>query len=134
MNKIKQWNGLSSDKILAGQIIKLYGKDIEPAVLTNPPSKETTSSISSVMTYHGNVKQKKIALTFDAGSDIAGHSILDVLKKHNVKATFFLTGKWVEKFPSYVRQIAEDGHEIGNHSYSHLDSLKISGSELKQEI
>jgi peptidoglycan/xylan/chitin deacetylase (PgdA/CDA1 family) len=132
--KIKQWNSLTSDTIYAGQILKLYGKDAEPQATVNRPNPDTTSAAPSLMTYHGNLMKKEIALTFDAGSDIAGIQILDVLKKYNVKATFFLTGKWAEEFPSYAKRIADEGHEIGNHSYSHPDPVKISAETLKQEI
>ncbi|MEH7073304.1 polysaccharide deacetylase family protein [Neobacillus drentensis] len=56
------------------------------------------------------------------------------MKKHNVKATFFLTGKWVEKYPNLAKRIAEEGHEIGNHSYSHPDAVKITTNAFKQDI
>jgi peptidoglycan/xylan/chitin deacetylase (PgdA/CDA1 family) len=65
------------------------------------------------------LQRNQIALIFDAGNDIAGISILDVLKKHNVRSTFFLTGRWVELYPDYAKRIAAEGHEIGSHSYSH---------------
>jgi peptidoglycan/xylan/chitin deacetylase (PgdA/CDA1 family) len=133
--KIKQWNGLTSDTIYVGQLLKLYGKNNEPQVPVPPPKHEAPPIGSvSVMIYHGNLQKKEIALTFDAGSDIAGIGILDVLKKHNVKATFFLTGKWAEKFPTYAKRIADEGHEIGNHSYSHPDPVQISSDQLKLEI
>ncbi len=134
VEKIKQWNGLTSDTINTGQVLKLYGKNAEPPSPAAPPTTEASSGAASVITYHGNVMKKEIALTFDAGSDIAGITILDVLKKHNVKATFFLTGKWAEKFPAYAKRIADEGHEIGNHSYSHPDPVKISTESLKVEI
>jgi len=57
--------------------------------------------------------QKRVALTFDAGSDDkAVDLILTELKKHDVKATFFLTGKFCEKFPAAVKKIADAGMEI----------------------
>ena len=117
VEKLKQWNNLESATIQAGQMLKLYGKDIEPAIPMNPPKQETPPvSSPSVLISNGSLKQKEIAFTFDAGSDAVGIRTLDVLKNHNVKATFFLTGKWAEKFPSYARRIANEGHEIGNHT------------------
>ena len=135
VEKLKQWNNLESATIQVGQILKLYGKNIEPVIPLNPP-KQVTPPVScpSVLISNGSLKQKEIAFTFDAGSDAVGIRILDVLKKHNVKATFFLTGKWAEKFPSYARRIANEGHEIGNHTYSHPDAVTISDSTLKLEI
>lgn len=61
-----------------------------------------------------------LALTFDGGSD-AGQSerILDELERRGVKATFFLTGEFITLNPRTVRRIAQDGHEVGNHTWSH---------------
>ncbi|WP_051633725.1 polysaccharide deacetylase family protein [Bacillus sp. UNC41MFS5] len=131
VEKIKQWNNLSSDAIYVGQILKLYGKNVEP---TPPKQDPPPTTASSVIISEGSPQQKQISLTFDAGSDAVGIRILDVLKKHNVKATFFLTGKWVEKYPGLAKKIAEAGHEIGNHSYSHPDAVKTTANALKQDI
>lgn len=59
---------------------------------------------------------------------------MDVLKKHKVKSTFFLTGNWADKFPQYAKRIADDGHEIGNHTYSHPDAIKTNSNIFKQDI
>ncbi|MGG1674927.1 polysaccharide deacetylase family protein [Neobacillus sp. NRS-1170] len=133
--KIKQWNNLKSDVIYAGQILKLYGKSVEPPPPVEPPKQDPPpTTASSVLISNGSLQKKEIALTFDAGSDAAGIAILDVLKKYNLKATFFLTGKWVEKYPYLAKRIADEGHEIGNHSYSHPDALKTTASAFKQDI
>ncbi|WP_066253409.1 polysaccharide deacetylase family protein [Neobacillus drentensis] len=135
VEKIKQWNSLPSDVIYVGQILKLYGKNAEPIPPAEPPKQEPTpTTASSVIISNGSLQQKKIALTFDAGSDAVGIGILDVLKKHNVKATFFLTGKWVVKYPSLAKRIADEGHDIGNHSYSHPDAVKTTTSAFKKDI
>jgi peptidoglycan/xylan/chitin deacetylase (PgdA/CDA1 family) len=79
--------------------------------------------------------QKVVALTFDDGpSPDYTPLILDILKKHNVKATFFLVGKHVEKYPEVARRIFAEGHEIGNHTYSHRDLVPSSKKKLKREI
>jgi peptidoglycan/xylan/chitin deacetylase (PgdA/CDA1 family) len=133
--KIKQWNHLSSDVIYEGQILKLYGKNVEPKPPAEPPKQDPPpTTASSVIISNGSLQQKKIALTFDAGSDAVGIGILDVLEKHNIKATFFLTGKWVVKYPSLAKRIAEEGHDIGNHSYSHSDAVKTTAAAFKQDI
>ncbi|MCL5291716.1 MAG: polysaccharide deacetylase family protein [Actinobacteria bacterium] len=68
----------------------------------------------------GDVKDKVIAFTFDAGASAeAAPAILDALKKKGLRVTFFLTGKWVEQNPALARRIASEGHEIGNHTYTH---------------
>jgi peptidoglycan/xylan/chitin deacetylase (PgdA/CDA1 family) len=137
VENIKQWNALPTNVINVGQLLKLYGKNaeqlpsIEPAKQDPPPPPTTASS---VLISNGSIQKKEIALTFDAGSDIVGIGILDVLKKHNVKATFFLTGKWVEKYPSYALRITAEGHDVGNHSYSHPDAVKTTAGAFKQDI
>jgi peptidoglycan/xylan/chitin deacetylase (PgdA/CDA1 family) len=69
---------------------------------------------------HGNRKKWVIALTFDDGpQEPYTGQILDLLAKYSIKATFFLTGEKVEQNPDIVRRIISDGHEVGNHSYSH---------------
>lgn len=80
--------------------------------------------------------EKVIYLTFDAGYE-AGYTpnILDVLKKHNVKATFFIVGNYLNTQPELVKRMNEEGHIVGNHTYSHPDMSKISDLEsFKKEI
>ena len=76
--------------------------------------------------YVGDANQKKIYITFDAGFENGNtERILDALKKHGVKATFFLVGNYFETQPKLVKRMAEEGHTIGNHTYSHPDMSKI---------
>ncbi len=76
--------------------------------------------------YVGDANQKKIYITFDAGFENGNtERILDALKKHGVKATFFLVGNYFETQPELVKRMAEEGHTIGNHTYSHPDMSKI---------
>ena len=78
---------------------------------------------------------KKIALTFDAawGNEDTG-KILEILKKNNVKVTFFMTGGWVESYPEDVKAILADGHDLGNHSENHKNMSQISDEEKKEEL
>lgn len=64
-------------------------------------------------------KEKNIALTFDDGPHEMTLLVLDVLKKHNAKATFFCIGRNVEKYPEILKKIISEGHIVGNHSYNH---------------
>lgn len=79
--------------------------------------------------------EKKIALTFDAawGNEDTGQ-ILDILKKHDVHVTFFMTGGWVESYPDDVKAILADGHDLGNHSENHKNMSQLSDSECKEEL
>jgi peptidoglycan/xylan/chitin deacetylase (PgdA/CDA1 family) len=64
---------------------------------------------------------KNIALTFDDGPNENTLSILEILKKYNTKATFFCIGKNIEKQPEILKRIVDEGHIVGNHSFSHSD-------------
>ncbi len=76
--------------------------------------------------YVGDTNKKEIYITFDAGFENGNtEKILDALKKHDVKATFFLVGNYFETQPELVKRMAEEGHTIGNHTYSHPDMSKI---------
>ena len=86
--------------------------------------------------YIGDTSKNIIYLTFDAGFENGNtEKILDSLKKHNVKATFFLVGNYIETSPELVKRMVEEGHTVGNHTYSHPDMSKISDEEsFKKEL
>jgi len=65
--------------------------------------------------------EKMIALTFDDGPGKFTVPILELLKEHNITATFFMEGSQVEDYPQIARQVFDAGHEIGNHTYTHFD-------------
>lgn len=67
-----------------------------------------------------NEGKKKVYLTFDDGPSIYTKDILDVLKRYNVKATFFVTGMNSEQYGDYYQKILDDGHSLGIHTYSHV--------------
>ena len=77
----------------------------------------------------------KVALTFDDGpSGSCTAVLLDGLKERNVKATFFLIGKSAEQYPELVKRMAEEGHIIGNHTYSHIQLSACSYEKAAEEI
>jgi len=77
----------------------------------------------------------QMALTFDDGpNDPHTMHLLDVLAKHNAKATFFLIGRYVRQRPDIARVIAAAGHEIGNHTDSHPNLILVSAGRLRQEL
>ncbi len=86
--------------------------------------------------YIGDVTQKKIYLTFDAGYENGCTAkILQILKKHDVQAAFFLVGNYMEKNADLVRQMVKDGHIVGNHTMHHPDMSKISDfSAFEKEL
>ena len=79
--------------------------------------------------------QKVVALTFDhSWGNKFTPSILDTLKQHNMKVTFFIMGPWAVKFPEVARRIAADGHEIASHGYRHENYGNMSAEWVKDDI
>lgn len=79
--------------------------------------------------------EKVIALTFDDGPDnVYTPAVLDVLKAKQVRATFFLIGNRIEEYAETTRRIIEEGHLIGNHTYSHPNTGKPLGQQLRAEL
>ena len=79
--------------------------------------------------------EPKIALTFDAAwGNEDTREIMEILKKHNVKVTFFMTGGWVDAYPDDVKYILSEGHDLGNHSENHKNMSQLSDAEKKTEL
>ncbi len=85
--------------------------------------------------YGVDLEEKKLAISFDAawGADCTP-TLLKILKEHNIKTTFFLTGIWVKEYPEMVKKIAEAGHELGNHSLTHPHCNTLSAEEFVEEL
>ena len=80
--------------------------------------------------YLGDTSQKVLYLTFDAGYENGcTEKILDTLKKHDVKATFFLVGNYIEKNADLVQRMVDEGHIVANHTMHHPDMSKIQDKE-----
>lgn len=89
----------------------------------------------NIMLYKADTNKKIIALTFDDGPDERfTPRILNVLQKHNVKATFFFLGTRVNKYPDIAKKVHEDGHVIGNHTYWHPELTKTGVKNMVWEI
>ncbi|MCU0317030.1 MAG: polysaccharide deacetylase family protein [Fimbriimonadaceae bacterium] len=85
--------------------------------------------------WRGETREKLISLSFDDGPRPEWiEKLLTILKANDVKATFYLVGKMVKLNPDQARKIAADGHEIGNHSYSHPNLSKVSDQDVLEEI
>lgn len=76
----------------------------------------------------------RIALTFDDGPGPYTERLLDGLKERGVKASFFLIGRSVKEYPEAVKRMEEEGHLIGNHTYSHVKLKGLSPEETRREI
>lgn len=84
--------------------------------------------------WHGRTDTASVALTFDDGPSADTELVLGVLKAEGVRATFFMVGRQVELQPQVARRILEDGHEIGNHSYTHPIYLFRSARETERQL
>ncbi|WNR46597.1 polysaccharide deacetylase family protein [Paenibacillus roseipurpureus] len=83
----------------------------------------------------GSSQEKKVALTFDDGPDTRfTPKVLDALKANGVKATFFVLGSMAYTHPDIIKRIVNEGHVIGNHSYSHENLPKLSADKFQNQI
>ena len=88
-----------------------------------------------VPVYSVETQEKKIALTFDAawGSDKTS-KIISICQENNIKATFFLVGFWVDKYPDKVKEIYNAGFDIGTHSETHPQMSKLTAFQIESEL
>lgn len=110
---------------------------IQGIVKVLPDSITVSNSVNGreLPIYCVETDKKQVALSFDAAwgnEDTA--TILDILKKHNIKVTFFMTGGWVESYPEDVKRILADGHDLGNHSENHKNMSQLSNEEKRSEL
>ena len=85
--------------------------------------------------YCVETEEPKVSVSFDAawGADDTDE-LLRILNENEVKATFFLCGYWVEKYPEEVKKIAEAGHDLGNHSASHPHMSQLTAAQITEEL
>ena len=101
--------------------------------LTNAQSVAATAR--SLPIYSVETSEKKVAISFDCawGVDYTD-KLLDIMKKNDVRCTFFAVEFWVEKYPEYAEKIVSAGHELGTHSRTHSYMSKLSEAEIKDEL
>lgn len=91
---------------------------------------ESSSNLSEALP-----RKKKIAITFDDGPHpVYTLKLLDGLAQRNVKATFFIIGESAERYPEVIKRIHDEGHLLGNHTYSHVQLTCISSTKAIEEI
>jgi peptidoglycan/xylan/chitin deacetylase (PgdA/CDA1 family) len=118
MIKVFHMQGQIDDLIARSEQIELTDSgDGAQEDVTETPSGETAVSPEAV-----TVEKKKVYLTFDDGPGTQTAKILDILKKQNVKATFFVTGKEDDYSKKMYKRIVDEGHTLGMHSYAHIYS------------
>ena len=98
-------------------------------------SVSSTAGNRELPIYCVETEKPQISISFDAAwGNEDTQALLDILASHEVKATFFMTGGWVESYPDDVKKIYEAGHDLGNHSESHKYMSKLSDEEMTREL
>jgi cellulose synthase/poly-beta-1,6-N-acetylglucosamine synthase-like glycosyltransferase/spore germination protein YaaH/peptidoglycan/xylan/chitin deacetylase (PgdA/CDA1 family) len=127
----------------SGEVLRIVQKPSsgERDITVDPESHLVSDEVFKTMPtpyqvdMYGGTQEKKVAITFDDGPDPAWTpKILDVLKEKGVKATFFLIGVEVENYPSIAKRIFSEGHEIGNHTFTHPDISNVSKNYFGVEL
>lgn len=96
---------------------------------------DISQKYADILIKKGSEEKKVIALTFDDGPDGKyTPQILDILKQNDVKATFFVVGEMVETHPEVLKREFEEGHEIGNHTFTHMNICNDSVEKLNKEF
>jgi len=103
-----------------------------------PPAAKAVFSVATgrlLPIYCVETDKPQIAISFDAawGADDTDQ-LLEILKENDVKATFFMCGYWVDKYPDEVKKIAEDGHDLGNHSATHPHMSQLTCQQIAEEL
>lgn len=121
----KSYENMKKDKTFKEN--KLVLKEKEPQV--------TLHQLEPAPIYKGNPKKQMVAFQVNVawGNDYLPE-LLKTFKKHNINVTFNLDGSWTKKNPRLAKMIVEEGHEIGNHAYTHPDFKRISNQEIREEL
>jgi peptidoglycan-N-acetylglucosamine deacetylase len=123
-----------------GMVSLAAAEDTSGASPSPSPSPEASPEAANAATkpatwFSVNVDGPYIAMTFDDGpSPETTPRLLDILKQRNIKATFFMIGQNAERNPAIVKRILAEGHEIGNHSWTHPQLSKLSDDRVTEEI
>ncbi|MFD1929492.1 polysaccharide deacetylase family protein [Sporosarcina siberiensis] len=133
---IPGYNGLSVDLEASYNKMKTSGKfDETKIVFTEVSPKIHLDDLEPSPIYRGNLEKPMIALLINvAWGDEHIPGILKTLNESSVKATFFFDGSWVKKTPHLASMIYLEGHEIGNHAYSHPDLKLRTPDETRMEL
>jgi len=130
------YNGLAVDIDASYENMKKTGTfDERKLVFRQVPPRVHLDDLPPAPIYRGHPDKPMVSLLINvAWGEEYIPDMLETLKKHGVKATFFLEGRWVKNHPEMAKMIADAGHEIGNHSYSHPDMKTLSSEAVRREL
>ena len=102
----------------------------------NSPSFIGASATKRLLPIYSVQRDNKcVCLTFDAAwGNEDTQALIDILNHYNIKATFFVVGNWVDKYPESVKALSDAGHEVMNHSNDHAHFAKLSKDEIKANV
>ena len=105
-------------------------------VVSNPAAVGAAATERALPIYYVQDNgEKRAALTFDAAwGNEDTEELIEILGRYDVKATFFLVGQWVDKYPESVKALSDAGHEIENHSSTHPHLPQCSSEQIRQEL
>jgi len=147
LSDIALYSGVDADAIRgfnanftghAGSTIHLPAKSIPPAQWTTPAPavnriEEIPFGISGYYIGYNN-RQKRVALTFDIGYVPENIALMESLAARGIRATFLVMGQSVIRHPRIVADVLDNGHELGNHSYSHENMQALTAEEVRSEL
>lgn len=121
----KSYEKMKKNKVFDDRL--LVYKEIPPAV--------SIQDLPPAPIYRGHPDKDMVAFLINVswGTEYIP-DILNILKEHKVKASFFIEGKWAQEHPDLVKMIAEQGHVIGNHAYNHPDMARLNYDEIEKQI
>ena len=132
---VSKENIISYDVALSTIVILLGIANMSVVNQTNSTIPTVAKAEKNLPVYNVATEQKKVALTINCAwnaDDI--DLILETLKTNNCKATFFMVGSWIDKFPDAVKEIDEAGHEVANHSNTHSHVNNLSFKKNREEV
>ena len=140
---IQELSNYLKERNLSRKVVTMAVAVLMLAGLTGVHYKETGSLVPTsgaaanreLPIYCVQTEEPKIALTFDAAwGNQETQKIMEILKRHDVKVTFFMTGGWVDTYPDDVKMILAEGHDLGNHSQNHKNMSQLSDAEKETEL
>lgn len=134
-NVVPELNGVEVDVDATWENLQKNGGQTVAYVYKQIPPKVKMSDFPHLPVYQGNPGKREMSLMINVawGTEYI-EGILQVLRENQAKATFFLDGSWLAKNPETAKKIAAEGHEIGNHAYTHPDMAALSAQRQREQI
>ena len=133
VNRIKRWIGknrriLTTVGVILAALLMVW-------TASNPAIVGVSASTRALPIYCVQRDNKEVSLTFDAAwGNQDTEQLIEILAKYGVKATFFVVGDWVDRYPESVKALSDAGHEVMNHSNDHAHFSKLSADAIVRNI